>query len=117
VARRGRSPAGSTGGSARARIELRVQPGARERGVGGWRADGSLKVKVTEPPEDGRANRAVIELLAERLGVRAAAVMVVRGASSRSKTVEVTGLTPGELRARLAAAGGQVGDAGDAGDE
>ena len=96
-----------------ARLELRVQPGARERGLAGWRADGALKVKVTEPPEDGRANRAVIELLAERLGVRAAAVTVVRGASSRSKTVEVAGLTSGQLRARLAATGGPVGDPGD----
>jgi uncharacterized protein (TIGR00251 family) len=100
-----------------ARLELRVQPGARERAVAGWRADGSLKVKVTEPPEDGRANRAVIELLAERLGVRPAAVTVVRGASSRTKTIEVAGLTPEELRARLGTAGGQVGDAGDTGDD
>jgi uncharacterized protein (TIGR00251 family) len=96
-----------------ARIELRVQPGARERGLAGWRSDGSLKVKVPEPPEDGKANRAVIELLAERLGVRPAAVTVVRGASSRSKTVEVAGLTPGEIRARLGTAGGEVGDSGD----
>lgn len=100
-----------------ARLELRVQPGARETAVAGWRADGSLKVKVTEPPEDGRANRAVIGLLAERLGVRATAVTVVRGASSRSKTIEVAGLTPDELRARLGIAGGPIGDAGDAGDE
>lgn len=100
-----------------ARIELRVQPGARERGLAGWRPDGALKVKVTEPPEDGRANQAVIELLAERLGIRRSAVTVVRGASSRSKTVDVAGLTPDELRARLGAAGGRVGDTGDTGDE
>jgi uncharacterized protein (TIGR00251 family) len=95
------------------RLELRVQPGARERALAGWRADGSLKVKVTEPPEDGRANQAVIELLAECLGVRRAAVTVVRGASSRSKTVEVAGLTFEQVRARLAAAGGKSGDPGD----
>ena len=98
-----------------ARIELRVQPGARERGLAGWRPDGALKVKVTEPPQDGRANQAVIELLAERLGVRKSAVTVVRGASSRTKTIEVTGLTLDELRKRLGAAGGTVGDAGDDG--
>jgi uncharacterized protein (TIGR00251 family) len=113
VARRRARTARDAAGDAPVRIELRVQPGARDRGLAGWRADGALKVKVTEPPEDGRANRAVVELLAERLGVRAAAVTVVRGASSRTKTIEVTGLTSGEVRARLGAAGGGIGDPGD----
>jgi uncharacterized protein (TIGR00251 family) len=87
--------------ASRGRIEVRVQPGARSSGLVGWLADGSLKVKVAEPPEDGRANRAVVELLARTLGVRPAALAVVRGASARMKSIEVTGLTAGEARQRL----------------
>jgi len=81
-----------------------VQAGARGRGLVGWLADGSLKVKVAEPPEGGRANRAVTELLAAALGVKPGAVTVVRGASARMKQIEVTGLTAGEARQRLARA-------------
>jgi uncharacterized protein YggU (UPF0235/DUF167 family) len=88
----------------RVRIVVRVQPGARGRGLVGWLADGSLKVKVAEPPEDGRANRAVCELLAAVLGVKPGAVAVVRGASARLKSIEVTGLTAGEAQRRLARA-------------
>ena len=64
-------------------------------------ADGTLKLMVSEPPEDGRANRAVEELLAEVAGIRAAAVRVVRGAQSRAKVIEVDGLDERELRARI----------------
>jgi uncharacterized protein len=96
-ARRGADPA-------RARITLRVQPGSRggaalERG-----ADGGLRAKVTAPPAEGRANRAVEELLSEVLGVPRRCVSVVRGASSRTKVVEIEGLGAEALRARLEAA-------------
>jgi uncharacterized protein YggU (UPF0235/DUF167 family) len=89
---------------------VRVQPGARTRGLAGWLADGTLKVKVVEPPEDGRANRAVTQLLAAALGVRPGAVTVVRGASARRKSIEVTGLTAGETRRRLERAIATAGD-------
>ena len=54
-------------------------------------ADGSLKVYVTAPPEDGRANEAVIEAVAEWLGVKRRQVEIIRGATSRNKVVRVTG--------------------------
>ena len=88
-----------------AMLAVRVQPGARRREVAGWLADGALKLRVTEPPEDGRANRAVEALLAEALGVPASRVRVTRGASSRSKVVEIEGLDEATVRARIAAAG------------
>jgi len=100
----------------RTRIEVRVQPGARGRGLVGWLADGSLKVKVAEPPEDGRANRAVTELLAEALGLKPGAVTVVRGASARMKQIEVTGLTAGETRRRLERAVAAATGDGDGGE-
>jgi uncharacterized protein YggU (UPF0235/DUF167 family) len=67
-------------------------------------ADGTLKLMVAAPPEDGRANQAVEELLAKAAGVRAAAVRVVRGATSRAKVIEVDGLDERELRSRITAA-------------
>jgi len=59
---------------------------------------------VNAPPEGGRANEAVVELVAELLGVKPRQVELKRGASSRSKTLEVAGLEAGEAERRLAAA-------------
>lgn len=87
-----------------ARLKVRVQPRARGSGLVGWMADGTLKLTVSEPPEDGRANRAVAELLARTVGVRGAAVTVVRGRAARTKTVDVDGMDERELRRRITAA-------------
>ncbi len=67
-------------------------------------ADGTLKLKVSEPPEGGRANRAVVTLLAAALGVRERAVHVVRGQGSRVKLIEVDGLDERDVRSRITAA-------------
>lgn len=92
-----------------ARLVVRVHPGARDAGLAGVMADGTLKLRVREPAEGGRANRAVEELLAELLKVRSADVAVVRGGSSRGKVIEVRGLEQHALEARLAAALESVG--------
>lgn len=84
-------------------LEVRVQPKARSAGLVGWMADGTLKLRVSEPAEDGRANRAVEALLAAVLGVRVQAVRVIRGRSSRGKTVEVEGLDRAAIAARITA--------------
>lgn len=86
------------------RIALRVQPGARRAGVVGRLADGTWKFAVTAPPEGGRANAAVVEGVAEVLGLRARQVTVVAGAASRSKTIEVAGLDAGTIDAKFTAA-------------
>ena len=52
---------------------------------------GRLKVAVSAPPLDGRANAAVIELIAERLGVRASLLHVAAGEVSRDKRIELAG--------------------------
>lgn len=85
-------------------LRVRVQPGARSTGLVGWMSDGTLKLKVSAPPEAGRANRAVVELLAAVLGVREGAVKVVRGQSARGKTIEVDGLDQRAVAARITAA-------------
>lgn len=85
------------------RLAIRVQPGARRTGLAGRLSDGTLKVAVTAPPEDGRANAALVEWLAEALGLRPRQVRVVRGAASRSKTIEIEGLDEDEVSKRLGA--------------
>jgi len=87
-----------------ARLAVRVHPGARRAGLAGWMDDGTLKVAVTAPPEGGRANAAVVELLAGALGVPRRQVTVARGASARGKTIAIDGLDEAEVRRRLDAA-------------
>ncbi len=82
------------------RLRVHVTPGAREEQIAGWHG-GSLRVKVRARPEKGRANEAVLRLLARRLGVPRANLSIVRGAASRDKLVQVDGLSDEELRARL----------------
>ena len=84
---------------------VRVQPGAKRAGLKGRRADGALQVAVTAPAEGGRANRAVVEMLAEWLGIRPRQVRIARGAAARSKSVEIDGLEPAVLERRIAELG------------
>ncbi len=62
---------------------------------------GILKARLNAPPVDGAANEALVALLADRLHIPKCAIQIVRGATSRQKTVEIDGLTPDELRSRL----------------
>jgi uncharacterized protein (TIGR00251 family) len=65
-------------------LHVRVQPKARANTVKGWRGE-ALGVSVTAAPEGGKANRAVIALLAGALAVPASSITLVRGAASRDK--------------------------------
>jgi hypothetical protein len=81
-------------------IRIRAQPRASRNAVVGLHG-GRLKVAVTAAPTEGKANRAVLEVLAEALGVRASAVAVVAGDRSRDKTFRVAGLSVADARGRL----------------
>ena len=81
-------------------LAVRAQPGTRKAGVMGEQA-GALKVAVTAPPEDGRANQAITELLRDWLGLRRSQVELAAGATNRNKQFLIRGLTPEELRARI----------------
>ncbi len=77
---------------------VRVQPRAsRDEIAGEWQD--ALKVRLTAPPVDDRANDALRRLLATRLNVPLSAVRIAAGARSRTKRVEVRGLTAAAIRA------------------
>jgi uncharacterized protein (TIGR00251 family) len=79
------------------RLNLKVVPGSSRDEIVGWLGD-SLKVKVKAPPEKGRANEAVVALLAERLGIDTSSIAVVSGHSSPAKVVEVDGMDVEAIR-------------------
>jgi uncharacterized protein (TIGR00251 family) len=81
-------------------VRVHVQPGAGRTAVAGRHGD-ALKIKVAAPPQGGRANDAVLALMAEILGVSSGSVTIVSGASSRAKRVRVAGLSAGDLERRL----------------
>ena len=74
----------------RVSFTIRVTPRAAANAIGGER-EGALLVRVTAPPVEGKANDAVVELLAEALGVPRSAIRVERGAAARTKSVSVPG--------------------------
>lgn len=74
-----------------ARLKVKVVPGSSRDEIVGWLGD-ALKIKVMAPPENGRANEAVVDMLAERLGLPADAVAVASGHSSASKTITINGM-------------------------
>jgi uncharacterized protein len=82
-------------------LAVRAQPGARKAGVMGEQA-GALKVAVTAPPEDGRANQALTELLRDWLGLKRSQLELAGGATNRNKQFLIRGVTPEELRALIA---------------
>jgi len=86
-----------------ASINLRVTPSASRDALMGWRGD-VLHLRVTAPAQRGKANQAVLRLLAAALGIDRRRLRIVRGATSRQKAVFVDGLDEAEIRARLGSA-------------
>jgi uncharacterized protein (TIGR00251 family) len=81
-------------------INIRVQPGAKRSAIVGLRGD-ALKVAVTAPPEDGRANKMLLELLRDSLDVNRTQVALLSGAASRNKRVLVRGVVQEDLMRRI----------------
>jgi uncharacterized protein len=89
-----------------ARVSITVSPGAARTELVGRHGDG-WRARVAAPPERGRANQALVALVAELAGVPRDRVDVVAGTGSRRKVVEVDGLDSDELDRRLADAANQ----------
>src|SRR3954466_601032 len=79
-------------------LPVRAQPGARKNAVIGEHG-GALKIAVTAPPEDGRANQAITELLREWLGLKRSQVELASGASNRNKQFLIRNLDVSRLTA------------------
>ena len=89
------TPAGAT-------FAVKVHPRARKNAITGATGD-ALKLAITAPPVEGKANQACIEFLAEFLNVPRASVTIIAGQSSRNKVVRVAGRTAAQVEERLRA--------------
>ena len=79
---------------------IKVHPRAKKNAITGELGD-ALKLSLTTPPIDGRANEACIEFFAKLLKVPRSSVTIASGQSSRNKVIRVAGLTADEVRQRL----------------
>jgi uncharacterized protein (TIGR00251 family) len=86
--------------SAGAAFAVKVQPRARKNSITGAVGD-ALKLALTAPPVDGRANEACIEFFANLLDVPRSSVTIASGETSRNKVIRVAGLSADEVRQRL----------------
>ena len=86
-------------------IRVRVTPRSSRDEVIGWQDD-ELRVRVRAAPVDGRANDALCRVIAKQAGVPPSTVEVVSGATARTKTVRIEGLTDAEVQARLGRSAG-----------
>lgn len=83
-----------------ATLNVKVVPGAsRDRVVG--RYGGGIKVQVSAPPEGGRANQAVVAVIAEALGIKTHQVSIVKGHAQPRKILEIAGMDAAEVFSRL----------------
>ena len=82
------------------RISVYVQPRASKTAIAGMH-DGAIKIRLAAPPVDGAANTALIEFIAERVGVARSRVRLVSGASARRKVVEIEGVDAATVAAAL----------------
>jgi uncharacterized protein (TIGR00251 family) len=81
-------------------LRVRVRPRASRDEIVGQR-DGALVVRLTAPPAEGRANKALCRLIARRLGIAPSRVSLVSGAKSRDKLLQIEGLESTEIARRL----------------
>jgi uncharacterized protein len=83
-----------------ASFAVKVHPRAKKNGITGEVGD-ALKISLTAPPIEGRANEACIEFFAKLLKVPRSSVTIASGAASRNKVIRVAGLTAEQIRQRL----------------
>jgi uncharacterized protein (TIGR00251 family) len=85
-------------------LPVRAQPGAKRDAILGER-NGAMRVAVTAAPERGKANEAIVRVLAEALGCKPSQVALLSGETSREKRFLIAGMTPDELRSRIERSG------------
>ncbi len=86
-----------------AAITVKVTPRSKRTAVLGTLADGSIKISVAAPPEDGKANAALLRFLAQTLNIREGQLEIVAGHGSPRKLIAISGISPADVEARLVA--------------
>jgi uncharacterized protein (TIGR00251 family) len=81
-------------------LRVRVVPNAKRSEIAGLHGE-AIKIKVQAPAQEGKANAALLELLAEKLGVPVRQVTLVAGKNSRDKTLVIEGIEEADARQRL----------------
>jgi len=82
------------------RVAIKVTPNAGRNEITGYK-DEILQVKVAAAPEKGKANKALVDLLAEKLGVRKSSIAIIKGETSRKKVILFNGISSEELIKKL----------------
>ena len=81
-------------------LQVRIHPGARKNAITGTH-DNAVKISLTTPPVEGRANEALIAFLADQLRIPKSRIIILTGATSRSKTLRITGKSAAQVQAAL----------------
>lgn len=87
--------------TASTRLSVRVTPRSSRTALEGWTADGTLRVRVTSAPVDGKANTAVIAVIAKALDIAPSRITLLSGTSSRTKILGIEAMSIGEVREKL----------------
>ena len=78
-------------------ITIRVTPRAKRNEISGIMDDGTIKIRITAPPVDGKANQALIKYLSDIFDIKRSQIEVVAGHTGRNKLIAIEGLSPDEL--------------------
>src|SRR5438477_4773347 len=81
-------------------LAVKIHPRAKRNAITGWLGD-ALKISLTAPPIENRANRACIEFLADLLKLPRSSITIAAGQNSRNKLIRIYGLSAAEVEARL----------------
>jgi uncharacterized protein (TIGR00251 family) len=84
-----------------AALTIRVTPRARKTEIGGVLEDGTLRVRIAQPPVEGKANKALIKFLSDVLGVRKNMIEIVAGERGLDKIISVIGMEASEAEMKI----------------
>jgi uncharacterized protein (TIGR00251 family) len=88
-------------GKAGAALTIRVTPRARKTEFGNVLEDGTLRIRVNQPPVEGKANKALIKFLAKVLDVRKSRIEIVAGEKGLDKIISILEISAGEVEERI----------------
>ena len=83
------------------RLSVKVSAGAKENQIVEFTENGELWVRVSDPPENGKANKAVIKLLSDKLKIQKSSLRIVMGARHKEKVIAIDGISYDELVGKI----------------